>query len=128
LFARSNGDADAIVGFLEDYCREVPELTVVRNDVYARFSHRNYSKGTALQEIARQLGIERSKVFAAGDHVNDLPMLQPEVAGYVAAPANAVPAVRELVKGRGGWQSGLAAGLGVEEGLRAVLWGHELGG
>ena len=39
LIAGNNGDAEAINEYLEDYCREVPNLTVVRNDVYARFSH-----------------------------------------------------------------------------------------
>lgn len=123
LLARSNGDADEIEAHLEDYCRSVPDLTVVRNDVYARFCHRKYSKGTALQEITRQLGLDRSQVFAAGDHLNDLPMLEPQVAGHVAAPANAVPAVKDLIGQRGGWLSELTGGNGVEEGLRAALRG-----
>src|SRR6185503_6486924 len=39
LIAENNADADAIQVFLEEYCAGVPELTLVRNDVYARFSH-----------------------------------------------------------------------------------------
>src|SRR5579864_8331843 len=38
LIAESNNDADAIHRYLEEYCKSVPGLTVVRNDVYARFS------------------------------------------------------------------------------------------
>ena len=42
LIAGNNGDADVIHAHLDDFCRRVPELTVVRNDVYARFSHTAY--------------------------------------------------------------------------------------
>jgi hypothetical protein len=75
LITSTNGDMDLILDHLEHYCRRVPDLTVVRNDVYARFSHRAYNKGTALAEITRRLGLSREAVFAAGDHLNDLPML-----------------------------------------------------
>jgi len=66
LIARENGDADAICDHLTEYCRGVPGLTLVRNDVYARLSHTGYSKGTALQELTRMLGLTRDQVFAAG--------------------------------------------------------------
>ena len=46
---------------------------MVRNDVYARFSHAAYNKGTALAELTRRLGLHSRTVFAAGDHLNDLP-------------------------------------------------------
>src|SRR5437763_1024876 len=48
LIAERNEDADAIQLFLESYCAQIPHLTFVRNDVYARFSHVAYNKGTAL--------------------------------------------------------------------------------
>src|SRR6185436_17877351 len=48
LIAGTNGDAEIIHEYLSEYCRNVPNLTVVRNDVYARFSHVGYNKGTAL--------------------------------------------------------------------------------
>ena len=44
LIAGNNGDADAIHDFLNNYCLGVPNLTVVRNDVYARFSHAGTTK------------------------------------------------------------------------------------
>jgi len=75
LVAEDSSDADAIHAYMEDYCREVPNLQVVRNDVYARFAHIRYNKGTALAEVARLLGISPEQTFAAGDHLNDLPML-----------------------------------------------------
>src|ERR1035437_9948053 len=36
----NNDDADSIHEYLNEYCRTVPNLVVVRNDVYARFRDR----------------------------------------------------------------------------------------
>src|SRR5262245_44392413 len=54
LIAQSNGDADAIHAYVQEYCRTVSNLSLVRNDIYARFSHSAYNKGSALGEIARR--------------------------------------------------------------------------
>lgn len=121
LIAGNNGEADQIQARLDDFCEKFPELTVVRNDVYARFSHRNYNKGTALAELTRRLQLTSGHVFAAGDHLNDLPMLKPEYARYLAAPANAIPLVRQVVQKHGGWVSDLSGGSGVAEGLEHQL-------
>jgi HAD superfamily hydrolase (TIGR01484 family) len=121
LIADRNEDADAIQAFLETYCHEVPGLTLVRNDVYARFSHAGYNKGTALVEIARQLGIARDHVFAAGDHLNDLPMLSGDCARCVVAPDNAVPIVKETVRRQKGYISHQPWGHGVARGLEFYL-------
>ncbi len=118
LIARQNGDADAICSYLNAYCAEIPGLAVVRNDVYARFSHAGYSKGTALAELARELGLGPHQVFAAGDHLNDLPMLDRRIAHWLACPANAVPAVKEQVAREGGEVSELSHGLAVAAALR----------
>ena len=124
LIAESVRDADDIQKFLEDYSAAVPGLVVVRNDVYARFSHRAYNKGTALAEIARQLGVGRECVFAAGDHLNDLPMLDGQFAACVAAPDNAVPAVKELVRRQQGYVSHQPWGHGVARALEFFLDGR----
>ena len=121
VIASNNGDADAIQVFCEEYCRSVAGLSYVRNDVYARFSHAAYNKGTALAEIARQLNIAREHIFAAGDHLNDLPMLNGEFAGCVAAPDNAVPQVKELVRRQEGYVSHQPWGHGVARGLEFFL-------
>lgn len=118
LIARHNGDADAICDYLDAYCAEVPGLTVVRNDVYARFSHAGFSKGTALAELARELGLGPHQVFAAGDHFNDLPMLDRRIAHWLACPANAVPEVKEQVARQGGEVSELSHGHAVAAALR----------
>ena len=121
LIAQTVQDADNIQKFLEDYCAAVPGLVVVRNDVYARFSHEAYNKGTALAEIARQLGIGRESVFAAGDHYNDLPMLDGQHAACVAAPDNAMPEVKEMVRRQQGYISHQPWGHGVARALEFYL-------
>ena len=123
LIANRNHDADVIVEYLEAYCREVPELTIMRNDVYARFSHAAYNKGTALGEIARQLGIGPARVLAAGDHFNDLPMLSTDFARCLVAPANAIPVVKETVQRQQGYVSHQPWGHGVARGLEFFLEG-----
>lgn len=121
LIAGNNGDMDVIHHYLEEYAQSVPQLTVVRNDVYARFSHVAYNKGTALAEVTRRLGHTPDHVFAAGDHLNDLPMLSPRYARFLAAPANAVPAVKEALRREGGFISDRLHGWGTAEALRHFL-------
>src|SRR5262249_39767069 len=123
LIASDNGDMDAISDHLNEYCRKVPHLTVVRNDVYARFSHAAYNKGSALAEITRQLGLESEQVFAIGDHYNDLPMLSRSYARFLAAPANAIPLVQTTVRRQGGYVSAEAHGGGVVEAMKYYLAG-----
>lgn len=121
LIAGNNLDADVIHEYLVDYCLEVPALTVVRNDVYARFSHANYNKGSALGEIARLLGISAECIVAAGDHLNDLPMLSTRYAKWLIAPGNAVPAVKHAVRTQQGMISASLHGQGVYDGLQRLL-------
>lgn len=121
LIAGNNGDADIIHNFLEDYCRAVPNLTVVRNDVYARFSHLGYNKGAALAELTRRLGITVNEVFAIGDHLNDLPMLSRAYARWLAAPGNAIEIVKKAVRSQDGFVSERFHGDGVAEALEFVL-------
>ena len=121
LIAHSNVDADEIHRYLSDFCRSIPELTVVRNDVYARFSHVAYNKGTALAEVSRRLAIQPQAVFATGDHLNDLPMLSREYAHHLAAPANAVEPVKSAVRDQNGFVSQYAHGAGVAEAIKYYL-------
>lgn len=128
LIASNNGDADLINVRMTEFCARFEGLAVVRNDVYARFSHAQYNKGTALAELTRQLGLTASAVFAAGDHLNDLPMLDTNCARWLAAPGNAVPLVKEVVRTQQGFISELGYGLGVAEGLETCLRAAEAAG
>jgi hydroxymethylpyrimidine pyrophosphatase-like HAD family hydrolase len=118
LIAGSNGDADVIHRYLDDYSRTVPDLVVVRNDVYARFSHSAYNKGTALAELSRRLEISRENVFATGDHLNDLPMLSVQFAKWLAAPCNAVEEVKACIKRQNGFVSEQSHGRAIVEAFR----------
>ncbi len=121
LIAGNKADAETIHEYLEAYCREIPDLTVVRNDVYARFSHAAYNKGAALAELTRRLKLKPSQVFAAGDHWNDVPMLSREHAHWLASPANAIEPVKALVRRQNGHVSELFHGNGVAEALQICL-------
>jgi hypothetical protein len=121
FIAEKAADAEAIHEYLEVYCRDVPQLTVVRNDVYARLSHEAFNKGTALGEIARQLGVDASETFAAGDHLNDVPMLSRKYAHWLATPSNGIDFVKALVKKQNGYVSSLACGHGIAEALEEAL-------
>ena len=64
VLASSLRDADLVQHRLEAYARGIPHLSVVRNDVYIRFAHDAYDKGTALLEIARRLKIAPGETVA----------------------------------------------------------------
>jgi hydroxymethylpyrimidine pyrophosphatase-like HAD family hydrolase len=117
VIAGHAGEADELHAWMDECCAKVPELTVVRNDVYARLSHRDYNKATVLTEISRLLGVRGDEVLAAGDHFNDLPMLAGDCATRLVAPGNAVEAVKLLVRRNGGFVSEAPCGHGVAEGL-----------
>jgi hydroxymethylpyrimidine pyrophosphatase-like HAD family hydrolase len=121
LIAGNNGDADTIYQYLGEYAKKIPGLSIVRNDVYARFCHSDYNKGTALAQLTRRLKLKRDQVFAAGDHLNDLPMLSLDYARFLAAPANAIPEVKNLVLRQSGFVSELSHGYGVAEALEFFL-------
>jgi hypothetical protein len=121
LIAGNKADAETINQYLQEYCHGIPDLTIVRNDVYTRFSHANYNKGAALAELTRRLKLQPEHVFAAGDHWNDLPMLSREYAHYLASPSNAIEPVKAAVLRHGGRVSELPCGNGIAESLAYYL-------
>jgi len=120
LIAQSSQDADAIHEYLEGYCGGIPGLTVVRNHIYARLCHADYNKGSALTEIARRLGVTPDGTVAAGDHLNDLPMLSTTRAKWLIAPSNAVEEVKTLVRQQNGYVSDEPHGFGLACGLERI--------
>lgn len=121
LIAEKTSDAEAIHEFLELHYSQMDELTVVRNDIYARFSHKAYNKGTALAEIARRLKVKPEEIVAAGDHLNDLPMLRSDYAKWLVAPVNAIDLVKESVRKQNGLVTERKWGHGVAQGIREVF-------
>jgi HAD superfamily hydrolase (TIGR01484 family) len=121
LVTETDAQMDDVCVFLERERVRVPGFNFMRNTIYLRFCHEAYSKGTALGELARLTGIAREEIFAAGDHYNDLPMLDGRFAQWVACPANSCEAVKRLVREAGGYVARGTTGHGVVEAL------HEFG-
>jgi hydroxymethylpyrimidine pyrophosphatase-like HAD family hydrolase len=124
LAAESDEEMDRVVEFLARECTRVPGFQFMRNSIYVRFCHEAYSKGTALGELARLTGISREQIFAAGDHYNDLPMLDGRHAAWVACPGNAVDAVKRAVSEAGGYVAEGACSVGIVEALRHFRGGN----
>jgi len=121
VIAQGQEATDAIEAELQHFAEGLPGLMVVRNDVYLRFSHERYHKGSALSAIAERHGIGADATVAAGDHLNDLPMLARDRAAMLIAPGNAVEAVKERVRSQGGYVSTQTCGRGLARGLEAWM-------
>jgi HAD superfamily hydrolase (TIGR01484 family) len=117
LAAKSEEDMDNVCLFLERERTKVPGFAYMRNTIWVRFCHEAYSKGTALAELGRLTGISRDEIFAAGDHYNDLPMLDGIHARWVTCPENAVTAVKQTVHTAGGYVARGRCSSGVVEAL-----------
>ncbi len=103
IVATSEDEADAIATYLDPVVASAPNLSVVRNQTFFRFSHRNYHKGACMEAIAQGLGIPPEGILAVGDSQNDLSMLDRRRAGNLACPSNAVEEVRSHVQSVGGF-------------------------
>ncbi len=119
LATETDEQMDRVCEFLETERSRVPGFQFMRNTVYVRFCHESYSKGTALGELGRLTGIDRENIFAAGDHFNDIPMLDGTHARWTACPSNAVEAVKKTVRQAGGHIATAPCSEGVLEALRA---------
>jgi hydroxymethylpyrimidine pyrophosphatase-like HAD family hydrolase len=118
LVAQSEEELDEVTKFIDKARKNQPKFHYQRNTVYLRFCHADYHKGAALAELARLLEMPREHIFAAGDHHNDISMLDGRFAQYSACPANAIPEVKEAVKSAGGYVASKECGAGVHEALR----------
>jgi hydroxymethylpyrimidine pyrophosphatase-like HAD family hydrolase len=111
-------DMDRLCVFLSKLRDRLPMFNFQRNTIYVRFCHQDYSKGSALGELTRHLGVSYEQVFAAGDHHNDLPMLDPRFAKFIMCPANSCEEVKLAVRTAGGYLAKGEASAGVLEALR----------
>jgi len=121
LRAENEEEMDRIIEFIEQARDPESKLHYQRNTIYLRFCHLDYHKGAALAELARLIDIPRQNIFAAGDHHNDISMLNGEVAGMPACPANAIDEVKTAVRGAGGYVARRQHGAGVREALEHFL-------
>lgn len=95
-----------------------PNLGYQRNYIYLRFCHVDYHKGAILRELARRLEIPHTQIFAAGDNLNDLEMMDPTIAGALACPGNAHPTIKDSVRQSGGFVARENAAEGLLEAFR----------
>jgi hydroxymethylpyrimidine pyrophosphatase-like HAD family hydrolase len=115
IIADSEDEADEIAAYLAPLLANWPTLVAVRNSIYFRFSHQFYHKGACLEAIAQGLGVLPPQVLVAGDHLNDLPMMERRYARYLACPGNAVDAVKEKISDQGGYVAKANVAEGVVE-------------
>jgi hydroxymethylpyrimidine pyrophosphatase-like HAD family hydrolase len=117
LVTNSEDQMELVAFHIQNKASRPPDFSFQRNSVYLRFCHRDYHKGSALGELCRLEGIEAREVLAAGDHFNDLSMLDGSYAKMTACPANAIEPVKELVRQNQGyiaqkcWADGVAEAL-----------------
>src|ERR1051325_6748921 len=124
LRAENEEEMDRIVQFIEEARDPESKFHYQRNTIYLRFCHADYHKGAALAELARLIDIPRENIFAAGDHHNDVSMLNGEVAAMPACPANAIAEVKSAVRNAGGYVAKREHGAGVHEALEFFLNGR----
>ena len=117
LIATSEEEMDRITEFIECVRARQPEFNYQRNTIYLRFCHADYHKGAALAELSRLIDVPREEIFAAGDHHNDVSMLDGRFAAMPACPGNAIDAVKKAVRSAGGYVAGREYGAGVHEAL-----------
>src|SRR6267142_4337791 len=117
LIAASEEEMDRVTKFIEQARAKQPKFNYQRNTVYLRFCHADYHKGAALAELARLIDIPRENIFAAGDHHNDISMLDGKVAAMPSCPANAIPDVQKAVRSARGYVAQQQHGAGVYEAL-----------
>jgi len=108
---------DKLCAFLVKLRDRLPLFAFQRNTIYVRFCHCDYSKGTALGELSRLLDLSPDAIFAAGDHYNDLPMLDGRHARWVTCPSNSVEEVKLAVRTANGYLAKGVASAGVVEAL-----------
>ncbi len=117
IVSATEAEMDHLCALIESERRRFPTLGYQRNGIYLRFSHIDYSKGSALGELARLLKLSPEMCFAAGDNHNDLSMLDTRVARMIACPGNALPPVKAHVQRQGGYVAQGEASIGMMEAL-----------
>jgi hydroxymethylpyrimidine pyrophosphatase-like HAD family hydrolase len=121
VITSSEEEMDRLTKFIDQAKAHAPKFHYQRNTIYLRFCHADYHKGAALAELSRLTSIGRNNIFAAGDHHNDISMLDGRYAAFAACPANAIEPVKETVRQAGGWVAEEEFGAGVREALVRFL-------
>ena len=118
LMAQDDAEMDRVIAHLHRVRHPDSLFHYQRNTIYLRFCHAHYSKGAALGELCRLAKISAQETFTAGDHHNDLSMLDGRYARWAAAPCNAIDEVKAAVQKAGGYVAAGRCSEGVVEALR----------
>lgn len=104
---------------LNDKLREYKHLQVfrARNEIDVRTVP--FTKGLAVSELAKHLGINTGEILTIGNGHNDISMLDLNIAGMTACPANSEPEVLETVNRMGGHISREKSLGGVMDAIKA---------
>jgi HAD superfamily hydrolase (TIGR01484 family) len=121
VIAISEEEMDRVTAFIDQAKAHEPRFHYQRNTIYLRFCHADYHKGAALAELSRLTNIRRDNIFAAGDHHNDISMLDGRYAAFPSCPANAIDPVKDAVRSAEGFVAENEFGAGVHEALRHFL-------
>lgn len=121
IIASSEEEADEISAYMVPLLTDWPMLVAVRNSIYFRFSHKFYHKGACLEAISQNLGVQPAQVLVAGDHLNDLPMMERRYARYLACPSNAVDEVKQKIASQGGYVAKARVAEGIVEAWDRLL-------
>src|SRR5437016_8531184 len=124
LIANSEEEMNLVTEFIEQARARHPKLDYQRNTVYLRFCHADYHKGAALAELARLIEVPRENIFTAGDHHNDISMLDGTLAAMPSYTAHAIDQVKAAVRNAGGYVAKREYGAGVREALEFFLNGN----
>ena len=121
IIASSEDEMIVIAEFVEEQRKSYDLVGVLRNSIYMRFTHKDYHKGTSLQELARRVQVPVERVFAVGDGHNDIDKLHPDVAGMIACVGNSQQEVKDYVSSHGGYVAKAHGSLGSVEALNYFL-------
>ena len=81
---------------IRDIIAPYEEICVAFSKGYAELYHRDGTKGTALLDLASQLGITPDEIVCIGDEENDISMFK--AAGHPYAMGNAIDKIKELAE------------------------------
>ena len=92
------GGTPALLDQIEQYCQGHPHLygELIRSGpTFIEILPTGIDKGSTMTDLAKQMGIDKSHIFAAGNFFNDVNMLS--AAAYSCAPSDSPQEVKDMV-------------------------------
>lgn len=115
--------AAAAEKLLSDRTKQFRHIKVFKQEKELDVFQLPFTKGLAISELARHLGMDAPDILAVGDGHNDISMLERSVAESVGCPSNAFAEVKEVIHENGGHIAHFPSMAGVLEIMDAYLTG-----